>query len=68
MIEVQEERVDCGAPCLPHDPEGNRIKAIYPQGDGTNEGIYYHYDYTGMLTEIRLWRKQKVGLDAILSS
>jgi RHS repeat-associated protein len=39
-----------------YDPEGNRIKALYPQEDGspeggTNDGIYYHYDYTGLLTE-----------------
>jgi len=39
-----------------YDPEGNRIKALYLQEDGspeggTNDGIYYHYDYTGLLTE-----------------
>ncbi len=34
-----------------YDPEGNRFKALYPRGDGANDGIYYHYDYTGMLTE-----------------
>jgi RHS repeat-associated protein len=34
-----------------YDPEGNRFKALYPQEDGSNDGIYYHYDYTGMFTE-----------------
>gem|GEM_PF-2172757 len=49
MIEVQKNGSTVAR--YVYDPEGNRIKAIYPQGDGTNEGIYYHYDYTGMLTE-----------------
>jgi len=49
MIEVQKNGSTVAR--YVYDSEGNRFKAIYPQDDGTNEGNYYHYDYTGMLTE-----------------
>ena len=59
MTEVQKNGVTVAY--YAYDPEGNRFKAIYPQEGGTNEGIYYHYDYTGMLTENQIVEETESG-------